>query len=81
MADRAFHRQDSGIPVCSDLRKYRLTDPALHQLAVIVRGADTARLDLAPQAPGLLALSLGLSQVFTDDHEMLRHGMVMYDAL
>ena len=46
-----------------------------------VRGADTARLDLAPQAPGLLALSLGLSQVFTDDHEMLRHGMVMYDAL
>ncbi len=63
------------------LRKYKLTDPALHQLAVIVRGADTARLDLAPQAPGLLALSLGLSQVFTDDHEMLRHGMVMYDAL
>jgi len=63
------------------LRKYHLTDPALHQLAVIVRGADTARLDLAPQAPGLLALSLGLSQVFTDDHEMLRHGMVMYDAL
>ena len=81
MADRAFHRQDSGIPVCSDLRKYRLTDPALHQLAVIVRGADTAQLDLAPQAPGLLALSLGLSQVFTDDHEMLRHGMVRYDAL
>ncbi len=63
------------------LRKYKLTDPALHQLAVIVRSADTARLDLAPQAPGLLALSLGLSQVFTDDHEMLRHGMVMYDAL
>jgi len=63
------------------LRKYHLADPALHQLAVIVRGADTARLDLAPQAPGLLALSLGLSRVFTDDHEMLRHGMVMYDAL
>ena len=63
------------------LRKYNLTDPALHQLAVIVRGADTARLDLAPQAPGLLAISLGLSRVFTDDHEMLRYGMVMYDAL
>ncbi len=63
------------------LKKYNLIDPALHQLAMIVRGADTARLDLAPQAPGLLALSLGLSQVFTDDHEMLRHGMVMYDAL
>ena len=63
------------------LKKYNLTDPALHQLAVIVRGADTSRLDLAPQASGLLALSLGLSRVFADDHEMLRHGMVMYDAL
>ncbi len=63
------------------LKKYKLTDPALHQLAVIVRGADTARLDLAPQAPGLMALSLGLSRVFPDDHEMLRHGLVMYDAL
>lgn len=63
------------------LKKYKLTDPALYQLAVIVRGADTARLDLAPQAPGLMALSLGLSRVFPDDHEMLRHGMVMYDAL
>ncbi len=63
------------------LKKYKLTDPALHRLAVIVRGADTARFDLAPQAPGLMALSLGLSQVYPDDHEMLRHGMVMYDAL
>ena len=63
------------------LKKYHLTDPALQQLAVIVRGADTSRLDLAPQAPGLLALSLGLSRVYADDHEMLRYGMVMYDAL
>jgi hypothetical protein len=63
------------------LTKYQLTDPALQQLAVIVRGADTSRLDLAPQAPGLLALSLGLSRLFHDDHEMLRHGLVMYDAL
>ncbi len=63
------------------LKKYNLTDPVLHQLAVIVRAADTARLDLAPQAAGLLALSLGLSRNFTDDHEMLRHGMLMYDAL
>ncbi|MBI3571404.1 MAG: chromate resistance protein [Gammaproteobacteria bacterium] len=63
------------------LKKYHLTDPALLQLAVIVRGADTSRLDLAPQASGLMALSLGLSRVFADDHEMLRHGMVMYDAL
>ncbi|HEV7619001.1 MAG TPA: chromate resistance protein ChrB domain-containing protein [Burkholderiaceae bacterium] len=63
------------------LKKYQLTDPALAQLAVIVRGADTSRLDLTPQSPGLYALSLGLSQVFSDDHEMLKHGMVMYDAL
>ena len=63
------------------IKKYALTDPALQQLAVIVRGADTSRLDLAPQAHGLYALSLGLSQCFSDDHEMLRHGMVMYEAL
>jgi rhodanese-related sulfurtransferase len=64
------------------LRTFRLTgDPALARLAVIVRGADTARLDLAPQSAGLLAVSLGLSRNFSDDHEMLKHGMVMYDAL
>ena len=63
------------------IKKYSLMEPALQQLAVIVRGADTSRLDLAPQAHGLYALSLGLSQCFSDDHEMLRHGMVMYDAL
>ncbi|MGH8642548.1 MAG: chromate resistance protein ChrB domain-containing protein [Burkholderiales bacterium] len=64
------------------LKTYRLADdPALAQLAVIVRGADTARPDLAPQAAGLLAVSLGLSRNFKDDHEMLKHGMVMYDAL
>jgi hypothetical protein len=63
------------------LTKYGLIDPALHQLAAIVRGADTSRLDLTPQSPGLYALSVGLSHVFADDHEMLEHGMVMYDAL
>jgi len=64
------------------LKTYRLTgDPALARLALIVRGADTGRLDLAPQAAGLLAVSLGLSRNFTGDHEMLKHGMVMYDAL
>ena len=63
------------------LSKYELADPALQQLAAIVRGADTSRLDLTPQSAGLYALSLGLSQTFADDHEMLRHGMVMYDAL
>jgi hypothetical protein len=63
------------------LSKYGLQDPALQQLAAIVRGADTSRLDLTPQSSGLYALSLGLSRVFEDDHEMLKHGMVMYDAL
>ena len=63
------------------LKKYNLTDPALQQLAVIVRGADTDRLDLAPQSPGLLAISLGLSRNISDDHEMLRYGMILYDAL
>jgi len=64
------------------LKTCRLTgDPALAQLAAIVRGADTARLDLAPQAAGLLAVSIGLSRNFQDDHEMLKHGMVLYDAL
>ena len=63
------------------VRKYELTQPALGQLATIVRGADTSRLELTPQSAGLYALSLGLSKVFPDDQEMLKHGMVMYDAL
>jgi hypothetical protein len=63
------------------LKKYRLDDPALNRLALIVRGADTSRLELTPQSAGLYALSLGLSHDFADDHEMLKHGMVMYDAL
>jgi hypothetical protein len=71
-------------PLCSFdafLTKYRLQDPALAELARIVRGADTDRLDTAPQCAGLLAISLGLSRVFQDDHEQLRHGFVVYDAL
>jgi hypothetical protein len=71
-------------PLCTFdalLAKYHVDDPALAELAVIVRGADTARLDLAPQAAGLLAISLGLSYNFTDDHEQLKQGFVLYDAL
>ena len=63
------------------LAKHRLDDPALQQLATIVRGADTSRLDLTPQSAGLYAVSMGLSHLFADDHQMLRHGMVLYDAL
>lgn len=71
-------------PLCSFdalLKKYELDDPALQELAVIVRGADTARLDLAPQSAGLLAISLGLSHNVKDDHAQLAQGMVIYDAL
>ena len=46
-----------------------------------MRGADTATLDLAPEAPGLLAVSLGLSRMFADDQAMLRFGLMVYDAL
>ena len=61
--------------------KYQLTDPALQQVAEIVRAADTGKPDSSPQAHGLLAISLGLSKNFSDDHAMLAHGMVLYDAL
>jgi hypothetical protein len=63
------------------LAKYRLDEPALHELARIVRGADTQRLDFTPQSAGLLAISRGLRSSFGDDHELLRHGFVLYDAL
>jgi hypothetical protein len=63
------------------LAKYQLTNPGLQRLALIVRGADTSRLDLAPQCAGLYAISLGLSAMIADDHEMLRHGLIVYDAL
>ncbi|MEX3934234.1 chromate resistance protein ChrB domain-containing protein [Paraburkholderia phymatum] len=62
-------------------QKYQLDDPALVRLARIVRGADTSRLDLVPEAAGLYAISVGLSRNFTDDHEQLRQGMIVYDAL
>ena len=63
------------------LARYRLDDPALAKLAGIVRAADCDRPSEAPEAAGLLAISRGLSLNFTDDHAMLRQGMVVYDAL
>lgn len=63
------------------LRRFRLKDPALDELARIVRGADTGHPELAPQSAGLLAVSLGLSRLYPDDHEMLAQGMILYDAL
>lgn len=77
------HRGDQGERCSFDamLDDFGLEEPALRDLAVIVRGADTGYPELTPQSPGLLALSLGLSANFPDDHEMLAHGMIMYDAL
>jgi len=62
------------------VREFGLDSPALNDLALIVRGADTARLDLAQQSSGLLAVSLGLSRMFRDDLEQLEAGMLVYDA-
>jgi rhodanese-related sulfurtransferase len=63
------------------VRIFDIKDLALDDVATIVRGADTSRRDLAPQCEGLYAISFGLSANFPDDHEMLRHGLVIYDAL
>lgn len=71
-------------PLCSFdaiLKKYNLKDPVLAQMATIIRGADTNRHDLAPQCPGVYAILIGLSHCFTDDHQQLRVGMAICDAL
>jgi len=62
------------------LEEFGLRSEALDRLALIVRGADTNRLDLAPQAAGLLAASLGLSRTHRDDLEQLEASMMLYDA-
>ena len=79
--DAQFSHEGERCSFDAFLAAFRLRDPALDELAVIVRGADTGRPEIAPQAAGLSALSLGLSRLFADDHAMLAHGMVMYDAL
>jgi hypothetical protein len=63
------------------VKKHNLIDPAIQQIATIVRGADTDSFQLAPQAAGLWAISAGLSYNYKDDHEMLAIGMKLYDAL
>ncbi len=62
------------------VQEFGLKTPALMRLAMIVRGADTARLDLVPEAPGLLAASLGLSRMYSDDLAQLDAGLALYDA-
>jgi hypothetical protein len=71
-------------PLCSFdafIKKYQLADPALDRLADIVRAADTDTLDRSAQAPGLLAISLGLGANIRDDQELLKIALVIYDAL
>jgi hypothetical protein len=71
-------------PLCSFdafLEKYHLEDGALARLAEIVRAADTDTLDRSAQAPGLLAISLGLGANIADDQELLRTALPLYDAL
>ena len=62
------------------IEEFGIASPPLQRLATMVRAADTGRLDLAPEAPGLLAASLGLSRMYDDDLEQLSAGMLLYDA-
>ncbi len=71
-------------PLCSFdafIKKYNIQDQALGRVADIVRAADTDTLEKSPQAPGLLAITLGLGENIKDDLEMLKVGMEIYEAL
>jgi hypothetical protein len=63
------------------VEKYKINDPAIRTIAVIVRGADTDRHDISRQSSGLWAISAGLAQNYKDDHQLLEKGMMIYDAL
>ncbi len=63
------------------IAKYNLTDPALGQLALIVRGADTAEKDLTPESRGLDAIAGGFQKMEISDHEKLEREFPLYDAL
>ncbi len=80
-----FTHRDDACSFDALMADFKLNDPVLADLAVIVRGADVGnpagQPNLTPQSAGLLAVSLGLSELYRNDHDMLAHGMVMYDAL
>jgi rhodanese-related sulfurtransferase len=78
--DTFWSHRGEGCTFDTMLDEYGLDTPALRRLALLVRGADTARPDLAPQAAGLLAASLGLSRLHADDLAQLEAGMSLYDA-
>ncbi len=79
--DVEFSHHDDKCTFDYILEKYNIKDLALHTLAVIVRGADTDRHDIASQASGLWAISAGLAYNVKDDYELLEKGMMIYDAL
>ena len=81
VADVRFTHRGEDCTFDTLIGEFGLTEPALLHLARIVRGADTARLDVEPQAAGLLAISLGLSAIEPDDLAQLERGMLIYDAL
>jgi hypothetical protein len=63
------------------IKKYQITDTAIQTMAIIIRGADTDRHDIAPQSSGLWAISAGLSYNIHDDHQLLDIGFMIYDAM
>ena len=79
--DVHYSHRDEDCTFDTLIAEFGLRDPSLDHLARIVRGADTARPELEPQAAGLLAISLGLSAIEPDDLAQLEKGMVIYDAL
>lgn len=81
VADVAWSHQGERCSFEVMVEGFGLSSPLFDRLGAIVRGADTGRLDLAPEAAGLLAVSLGLSRQYQDDLEQLEAGMLIYDAL
>lgn len=79
--DVAFSHRGEACTFDTMLEVFALETKPLIRLAEVVRGADTDRHDLAPEAAGLLAISVGLSRMYRDDHAQLKAGMALYDAL
>jgi rhodanese-related sulfurtransferase len=81
IADAEFGHVGDQCSFDAFIRIFGIADAALDRLALIVRGADTGAPNLTPESAGLVAISGGLSVTIVDDHAMLAHGMVIYDAL
>lgn len=79
--DAQFSHRGDNCTFDTMLDAFNLSTPALERLATVVRGADTNRHDLSPECAGLLAVSVGLSRQYKDDHAQLDAGFALYDAL